>query len=138
MARLILDSGAVVALARRDPTARAYLERELSQSDLVVLPAVVIAATTRGGGEDAPVDQIIKAVTEVTPVTEGIARQAGRLLGKSTRRGVTLDALIAAEAIARGPAVVLTSDPKDMSELLREHPQIRVHCEVWGVGLVLA
>jgi predicted nucleic acid-binding protein len=122
LARLILDSGAVVPLARRDPTARAYLERALSQSDLVV-----IAETTRGGGQDAPVNQVIKAVNEVTHVIEATARQAGRLLGKSTRRGVTMDALIAAEAIARGPAVVLTSDPKDMSELLQEHRQVHVH-----------
>lgn len=127
MARLILDSGAVVALARRDPAARAYLERALSQSDLVVIPAVVIAETTRGGGRDAPLNQVIKAVNEVTPVTERTARQAGHLLGKSSRRGVTVDALIAAEAMARGPAIVLTSDPKDMSELLQEHPQVRVH-----------
>jgi len=73
------------------------------------------------------VNQVIKAVNEATPVTEEIARQAGRLLGKSTRRGVMVDALIAAEAIARGPAVVLTSDPKDMSELLQAHSQVRVH-----------
>lgn len=127
MARLILDSGAVVALARRDPTARAYLERALSQSDLVVVPAVVIAATTRGGGHDAPVNQVIKAVNEVTPVTEETARQAGRLLSKSSRRGMTIDALVAAEAVAKAPAVVLTSDPKDMSELLQQHRQVRVH-----------
>ncbi len=127
MARLILDSGAVVALARRDPTARAYVERAVAQRDLVVVPAVVIAEATRGGGQDAPVNQVIKAVNEVAPATEQTARQAGRLLGKSSRRGMTVDALIAAEAIAHGPAVVLTSDPKDMSELLQDHPQARVH-----------
>ena len=127
MARLILDSGAVVALARRDPAARAYVERALAQGDLVVVPAVVIAETTRGGGQDAPVNQVIKAVNEVAPATERIARQAGRLLGKSSRRGMTVDALVAAEAIAKESAVVLTSDPKDISELLQEHRQVRVH-----------
>jgi predicted nucleic acid-binding protein len=127
LARLILDSGAVVALARRDPAARAYVERALTQNDLVVLPAVVIAETTRGGGQDAPVNQVVKAVNEVTPTTERTARQAGRLLGTSPRRGMTVDALVAAEAVAHGPAVVLTSDPKDMSELLQQHRHVRVH-----------
>jgi predicted nucleic acid-binding protein len=127
LARLILDSGAVVALARRDPTARAYIERALTHRDLVVVPAVVIAETTRGGVRDAPVNQVIKAVNEVTPTTERTARQAGRLLGRSSRRGMTVDALVAAEAIAKGPAVVLTGDPKDMSELLQEHLHVRVH-----------
>jgi predicted nucleic acid-binding protein len=127
LARLILDSGAVVALARRDPTARAFVERAVSQRDLVVVPAVVIAETTRGGGQDAPVNQVIKAVNQVTPATERTARQAGRLLGKSWRRGMTVDALVAAEAIAQGPAVVLTGDPKDISELVQEHLHVRVH-----------
>jgi predicted nucleic acid-binding protein len=127
LARLILDSGAVVALARRDATTRAYLERALNQGDLVVIPAVVLAETTRGGAKDAPVNQVIRAVNEITPVTELTARQAGRLLGNTSRRGLTVDALVAAEATAGGPAVVLTSDTKDMSELLDEHRHVRVH-----------
>jgi predicted nucleic acid-binding protein len=124
---LILDSGAVVALSRRDPLTRAYLERALNQGDLVVIPAVVIAETTRGGAGDAPVNQVIRAVSEVTPVIEPTARLAGRLLGRTARRGLTVDALVAAEAITKGPAVVLTSDVKDMTELLDGHTQVRVH-----------
>jgi predicted nucleic acid-binding protein len=127
VARLILDSGAVVALARRDPAARAYVERALSQRDLVVIPSVVIAETTRDGGQDAAVNQVIKAVNEVTPVTEATARRAGRLLATSPRRDRTIDALVAAEAVAVGPAVVLTGDLKDMSDLLHTQPQVRVH-----------
>jgi predicted nucleic acid-binding protein len=127
LARLILDSGAVVALARRDPVARAYIERALNQGDLVVIPAVVIAETTRGGPQDAPVNQVIKAVNEVTAVTEATARQAGRLLGKSSRRGMTVDALVAAAAVSLRPAVVLTGDPRDMAELLVGHDQVLVH-----------
>ena len=127
MARLILDSGAVVALSRRDAMTRAYLERALNQGDLVVIPAVVIAETTRGDTRDAPVNQVIKSVNEVAPLSEATARQAGRLLGRTVRRGLTVDALVAAEATARGPAVVLTGDPKDFAELLDGHPQVRVH-----------
>jgi len=127
LARLILDSGAVVALSRRDPVARAYLERALNQGDLVLIPAVVLAETTRGGAKDAPVNHVVRAVNEITPATESTARQAGRLLGKTSRRGLTVDALVAAEATARGPAVVLTGDPKDFTELLDGYPHVRVH-----------
>jgi predicted nucleic acid-binding protein len=127
LARLILDSGAVVALSRRDPVTRAYLERALNQGDLVVIPAVVLAETTRGSAKDAPVNQVVRAVNEISPATESTARQAGRLLAKTARRGLTVDALVAAEATASGPAVVLTGDPKDFGELLDGHPQVRVH-----------
>lgn len=99
----------------------------MSQGDLVVIPAVVIAETTRGGPQDAPVNQVIKAVNEVTAVTEATARQAGRLLGKSSRRGMTVDALVAAAAVSLRPAVVLTGDPRDMAELLEGHDQVLVH-----------
>jgi len=94
---------------------------------LVVIPAVVIAETTRGGPQDAPVNQVIRAINEVAPVTEATARQAGRLLGRSSRRGMTVDALVAAAAISSRPAVVLTGDPKDMTELLEGQDQVRVH-----------
>jgi hypothetical protein len=52
--------------------------------DLVVIPAVVIAEITRGGGQDAPVNQLVKAVNEVTP-----CRRGGSTTSRSTpRRGV--------------------------------------------------
>ncbi|HXO19553.1 MAG TPA: hypothetical protein VOA87_06465, partial [Thermoanaerobaculia bacterium] len=60
--RLILDSGAVIALARGDTKARAFLVRALEFMAPVEIPVVVVAETVRGGPRDAPVNRVLKAV----------------------------------------------------------------------------
>ena len=77
MARVILDGGAVIALAAGGPRARAFVTRALRQGDLLVIPAVVLAETTRGGARDAPVNRVVNSVGDIPPATEAIARQAG-------------------------------------------------------------
>ena len=127
MARLILDSGAVIALAAGQARARAFVERAVRQGDPVVIPAVVVAETTRGGPRDAPVNRVIKAAGGVAPATEAIARQAGRLLAAAALANATVDALIVAEAALGGPAILLTGDLADLSALAAGHPHIRIH-----------
>jgi predicted nucleic acid-binding protein len=127
LARLILDSGAVIALSRRDARARALVKRASEQGDLIIVPAVVVAETTRGGPRDAPVNQVLKALDEIAPVTETIARLAGSLLARSAMKDGTADALVAAEAIHGGSAVIATSDPDDLSRLVGDTPRIRVY-----------
>lgn len=127
MARVILDSGAVIALAAGDARARAFVTRAVRQGDLLVIPAVVLAETTRGGARDAPVNRVVNSVGDITPATETIARQAGRLLAAAGLANATVDALIVAEAVLGGPATVLTGDVGDFSALADGYPQIRVH-----------
>src|SRR5215213_4258364 len=110
MARLILDSGAVIALAARNARARAFVERALRQRYILVLPAVVIAETTRGSARDAAVNRVINSVDEFTPITEATARQAGRLLAAANIGNATVDALIAAEAVLSDAATIMTGD----------------------------
>jgi predicted nucleic acid-binding protein len=114
--RVVLDSGAVIALAAGEPRARARLEEGLERRVAVVIPAVVLAETTRGGPRDAPVNRLVNAVEEVSPTTEATARLAGRLLG-SAGRDDTVDALVVAEAATMSPTVILTADAKDLSAL---------------------
>ena len=59
MARLILDSGASIALAAGNERARRFVQRAVRERILAVIPAVVIAETTRGGARDAPVNRVI-------------------------------------------------------------------------------
>ena len=127
MARVILDSGAVIALAAGDARARAFVTRAMRQGDLLVIPAVVLAETTRGGARDAPVNRVVNSVGDITPATEAIARQAGRLLAAVGLASATVDALIVAEAVLGGPATLLTGDVGDFSALADGHPHIRVH-----------
>ena len=127
MARLILDSGAVIALAAGQARARQFVERALRDRLLIVVPAAVVAETTRGGARDAPVNRILHAVHEIPPITEAGAREAGRLLATANIPNATIDALIVAEAVLHGPSVILTGDPSDISALAANHRHVRVH-----------
>jgi predicted nucleic acid-binding protein len=126
MARLILDSGAVIALAARSHRALAFLNSTMKQRALVVVPAVVIAETTRGTRRDAAVNRVLNGVDRITPVTEAVARQAGRLLAATDRRNLTIDALVAAEATLESPSVIMTSDPDDLAVLIEGYPLVRI------------
>ena len=120
---LILDSGAVIGLARGDLRVRATLRRALELGVDVRIPTVVLAETLRGGARDAPIHRI-RAAVDVFPQTEIVARAAGALLGRTKGKN-TVDALVAAEAIVAG-ADLLTGDPTDMRALLTEHANVSI------------
>ena len=121
--RLILDSSAVIALARNEPLARAVLAAAREAGVEVSLPSVVIAETVPGWARDAPVNRVIKSVGEVTTTNEAISRLAGAMLG-AARSTSTIDALVVASAIAAGGGVVLTGDPDDLVPLAGGHPEV--------------
>ncbi|OWY62186.1 hypothetical protein B7486_59795 [cyanobacterium TDX16] len=123
--RLILDSGAIIALARDDDRARAVLASAWEAGIDVVIPAVVLAETVRGNERDAAVNRVIKAVDDVREVDASIGRLAGALLGESASKE-TLDALVVAVALAAGGGVVLTSDPADLRRLAAGRDELLV------------
>jgi len=123
--RLILDSGAVIALARGDQRARAFLTRALEVMATVEIPVVVVAETIRGGPRDAPVHRILKAVGSIPDARESHGRTAGQLLGLS-RTAHTVDALVVAQAVEAGGAHILTGDREDLKRLAAAHPEVWV------------
>jgi predicted nucleic acid-binding protein len=125
--RLILDSGAVIALARGDQKARAFVARAVEAGAEVLVPAVVVAETVRGRGpRDAPVNRVIAAIDLVAAIDEAAGRTAGHLLGATTSEA-TIDALVVAAAIHVGGGRILTSDPNDLELLTQGIPEITVH-----------
>lgn len=124
--RLILDSGAVIALARGDQRARAYLARALETGTPVEIPVVVLAETVRGGPRDAPINRVLKAVGPVPPAREVHGRIAGQLLG-AARSAATMDALVVAQAVEAGGAHILTGDREDLERLAAPHPEVWIH-----------
>jgi predicted nucleic acid-binding protein len=122
-ARLILDSGAVLAFSRGEGRPRALLWAALEQGVDVRIPVAVLAETLRGGPRDAPVHRVRNAV-DVFPTDERIGRLAGSLLGRTGGTN-TVDALVAAEAVA-SEADVLTGDADALRGLLSGHPRVRV------------
>lgn len=121
--RLILDSGAVIALSRGEARARAFLARALELGAPVEVPVVVLAETIRGGPRDAPVHRVLKAVGVVPDTRESHGRTAGGLLG-AARSTATVDALVVAQALENGGAQILTGDPEDLRRLARPHPEV--------------
>jgi predicted nucleic acid-binding protein len=124
--RLILDSGAVIALARGDARARAFIARALELQAQVEIPVVVLAETLRGGPRDAPVHRVLKAVGPVADAREVHGRTAGRLL-EVARSADTVDALVLAHAVVAGGAHVLTGDREDLERLAASHPEVWIH-----------
>jgi len=124
--RLILDSGAVIGLARGDQRARAFLARALELQAQVEIPVVVLAETLRGGPRDAPVNRVLNAVGSVPEAREVHGRIAGQLLA-AARSTETTDALVVAHAVNVGGAHVLTSDREDLVRLAASHPEVWIH-----------
>jgi predicted nucleic acid-binding protein len=124
--RLILDSGAVIALARGDGRARAFLARALEVGAPIEIPVVVVAETVRGGPRDAPVQRVLKAIGSVPVAHEAHGRTAGRLLG-AARSTATVDALVVAHAVESGGAQILTGDCEDLERLAGPHPEVSIH-----------
>jgi predicted nucleic acid-binding protein len=122
----VLDSGAIIALARDDPVARAVLSVAVRRGLPVFVPAVVVTETVRGTPRDAPVNRILAAVGEVVAVDEPLARSAGGLLGSTSSDAGAADALVVATAAAAGGGVLLTGDPTDLGRLARDLPTVVV------------
>ena len=121
--RLILDSGAVIALSRGDHKVRSFLARALEARAQIEIPVVVVAETLRGGPRDAPVQRILKTIGSVPEAREVHGRTAGRLLG-AARSASTVDALVVAHAVEAGGAHILTGDRDDLERLTASHPEV--------------
>src|SRR6266496_6726360 len=65
--RLILDSGAVIALARRKSRARLQFEETYDRYNVVIVPAVVVAEVIRGGSADAIVNRFLSGTGDSEP-----------------------------------------------------------------------
>jgi len=64
----------------------------------------------------------VNKVDALLPTSAAIARRAGELLAKAGTSDA-VDVIVAAEALASGPALILTSDPDDLSRLIEGEPE---------------
>ena len=113
---LVLDSGGVTALAEGNVTVRAAVVRARRDGWSVVIAAPVLAEVHTGRRDHAHIDRVVKAVDTVLPTTASRARQAGELRARSGVLDV-VDAIVVAEAVDAGRAVIVTSDPGDVGRL---------------------
>jgi predicted nucleic acid-binding protein len=119
---LVLDAQGLVRFAAGDPLVRVRIEEADDRGGAVVTAASTLAEILRGGAKDARMHRILRHVT-VTEISKDMGRKAGELLGATGMSGnrCTVDALLAAVALAQPrPVVLLTSDPDDMARLTEE------------------
>lgn len=124
MARLVLDTGAVLAFVRGNGRVAAAIQTAREHGDDVIVPTVVVAQVIRGGSREAPVHRLLRSV-HVPFVGLRLARRAGELLGTAGMDDAA-DALIMAEALRGLPSVLLTSDPEDMRRLLGDQRTVLI------------
>ena len=111
---LTLDSGALIAIERRDRRASAWLAEAVDRGTPPNVSAVVVAEVWRGGRRSALLARALR-LCRIIPADEAVARAAGELLA-AAGSDATIDALVVTAAAIAGDAV-LTSDPHDLAPL---------------------
>ena len=113
--RIVLDSGALSALAEESRAFRVALRQTLTTRAEVLVPtAVIVEATTGDHRRDANVNQALKK-TSLIALDGSLARSAAALRHAHRRAGAgTIDAIVVATADLVPGTGVLTSDPTDL------------------------
>jgi hypothetical protein len=112
---IVYDTGALVAAERGDTSIWAFHQRTLrSTAILPIVPVVVLAQAWRGGPQ-VQLSRLLRGC-HVQPDTEPLGRAAGAACAVARTRDI-VDALVVVTAIALGGALVVTSDPDDITRL---------------------
>lgn len=115
---VILDADGLSKLAHRDRVVREMIrqEIELAGSRLIV-PMIVVTQALAETPSDEEVRAILRGANEVPAGSIETSRLAAKLI-VATQKLDVVDATVAAEALRRVPAIVITSDPHDLRALL--------------------
>jgi predicted nucleic acid-binding protein len=116
--RIILDSGAIIASERNDPTLAAILKAARKNRTPILVPATVVAKTWRGPSTHARTAHLFGSVDGFPELNEQSARHVGALLAISKTAAI-VDGNVVAIAIALRPATIVTSDVHDVTHLLK-------------------
>lgn len=109
---ITFDTGALIALERRDREMRALVAALHEDGVRVTVPSAVVSEWWRG--QRGPAARILDGLA-VEPLTEALAKLVGETLGAV--RGATLvDAIVVASAARRGD-LVLTTDVGDLTRI---------------------
>ena len=121
MQGVTLDTGALIALERRNKRMRSVLQSVAESRMSVTVPSVVLAEWWRGRTD---VREAILEAVDVEPLHASVARTAGEAIA-AVRGATVVDAIVMASAAQRGD-VVYTADHADFERLRRHFPAVRV------------
>lgn len=121
----VLDSGGVLALAHDRERVRQLVRRNAWPP--VVPSVVLVEALTGDHRRDFDVNRLLTHCL-IEDVTDSVARLAARLRTRTRRAGdiSAVDAVVAATVVAGGHAAVITSDPRDITDLLNDSDRVAI------------
>jgi len=119
---LTLDTGALVALERRDTRAIALVAAARAAEQRITVPASVVVEWWRG--QRGPAARLLDAFV-VEPLDKPVARVAGEALARTGAGPSPTDAVVMASAARRGDRV-LTADLQDLGQLAVHFPEVRL------------
>lgn len=118
---VVMDSGALIAVDRRDQRMLALLDRIRQRGQTVVIPAGVVAQVWRNARQARLARLLGARDTEIVALDDASARAVGVLLGATRTRDV-VDAHVVLVARERAAPVV----SGDASDLRRIDPSLSV------------
>jgi predicted nucleic acid-binding protein len=122
MMGLTLDTGALIALERKEHRALALVAATQRTGARITVPTPVVVEWWRG--QRGPAANLLHAF-HVEPLGEDLARAAGKALAKLKHCPSGTDAVVVASAASRGDRV-LTSDVEDLQRLQSVFPAVRL------------
>ena len=118
---LTFDTGALMALERRQASIAAVLALATKRGRTITVPAAVVAEWWRGRTDRR---EDILAMVDVELLDDEVAKLAGEAIA-ATARATVVDAIVMASAAKRGD-LVYTSDVPDLVRLRSFFPNVRV------------
>jgi hypothetical protein len=115
--RLVLDTGALIALERDDARAYQHLLTAAQRGFLIVVPTLVVLEALEGAKAPAMVERIVKKIDAELPLLPAVTRQVPGLK-RSSGVDSTTDVVVVLEALAVPGSMILTSDPLDIHRVL--------------------
>jgi len=113
--KLVLDTGALIALERNDRVLWRRLKQSVDAGDVPVTHGAVVAQAWRGGVRQALLARALELI-DVRGVDESLGRATGELLARARRDDVVDGALV---LLAGEGDRIVTSDPDDLEPLAR-------------------
>jgi hypothetical protein len=114
--KLVLDSGALIALERNNRPMWRRLKTALLANEIPVTHGGVLGQAWRGRGPRAALLSVALRGMEIRDLGENLGKRAGELLARSKRSDVIDAALV---LLACDGDMIVTSDPRDIEPLAR-------------------
>jgi len=113
--RLILDSGALIALERGERLIWRRWSDAIAAGEPPICHGGIVGQVWRGGARQARLARVLRYV-DVRPLDSALGRAAGALLSRVRQKDVIDAALV---LLAEDGDRIITSDPEDLAPLAR-------------------